>query len=94
MDRKIEDYDQWWYNIGSGMAPVKDEDMEEHANRVGFAAWSFKELLIHQQLEEAVRLLRYLVDIGERVSGEHWKSCTYGARNFLNTFNEEGDNDE
>jgi hypothetical protein len=45
------------------------------------------------QLEEAVRLLRYLVDIGRRVSGPHWTCCTYGARNFLNTFEQEGDND-
>jgi hypothetical protein len=29
----------WWRNIGSGMIPGKDEEQEQHAERVAKAAW-------------------------------------------------------
>ena len=37
MSKKAFTY--WWYNIGSGMTPRKDEDQERHASRVAEAAW-------------------------------------------------------
>ena len=29
----------WWHNIGSGMIPGKNEEQEQHAERVAEAAW-------------------------------------------------------
>ena len=30
---------QWWYNIGSGIQPLKNDDMESHAERISQATW-------------------------------------------------------
>lgn len=32
-------FDDWWSNIGSGLAPQLDEDQYEHAHRVAFASY-------------------------------------------------------
>lgn len=32
-------FEQWWYNIGSGITPRPEEDQETHARRVAKAAW-------------------------------------------------------
>jgi len=34
------EFKDWWYEIGSGLAPKKDEDQEEHARRVAEMAWN------------------------------------------------------
>ncbi len=31
---------QWWHNIGSGIIPREDDDMEDHTKRVSEAAWN------------------------------------------------------
>jgi len=30
---------RWWWDVGSGIAPVPGEDREAHAQRVARAAW-------------------------------------------------------
>ena len=37
---RADDFEQWWRDIGSGIAPRSDEDQEDHAKRVALAAWS------------------------------------------------------
>ena len=32
-------FDRWWRDEGSGMTPLADHDMEEHAQRVSAIAW-------------------------------------------------------
>ena len=32
-------FERWWYNEGSGMPPVGNEDREEHMRRVAEIAW-------------------------------------------------------
>ena len=32
-------FDEWWETEGSGILPIPDEDMKEHAKRVSAAAW-------------------------------------------------------
>lgn len=31
---KMNEFEKWWYNIGSGIIPAKNEDHEEHTKRV------------------------------------------------------------
>ena len=31
---------QWWHNIGSGIQPLKNDDMESHAERISEATWN------------------------------------------------------
>lgn len=31
--------DEWWFNVGSGIAPRPLEDREEHTKRVALAAY-------------------------------------------------------
>ena len=41
-----EAYKAWWHNVGSGIIPLLNEDMEEFAHRITQIAWSngaFKE---------------------------------------------------
>lgn len=30
----MNDFENWWYHIGSGIKPIKNEDNEEHTKRV------------------------------------------------------------
>ena len=32
-------FGDWWMSVGSGLAPQPNEDQEEHAHRVAFAAY-------------------------------------------------------
>lgn len=32
-------YERWWFNEGSGMAPLAGKDAEEHVHRVARIAW-------------------------------------------------------
>jgi hypothetical protein len=41
MNQNIQEhFESWWHNEGSGIAPTKDEDIEEFAKRVTQIAWS------------------------------------------------------
>jgi len=42
----------WWHIIGSGMAPGKDEDAEQHAERVAEAAWDAVASELNERIEE------------------------------------------
>ena len=42
----------WWHNIGSGMIPGKDEDQEQHAERVAEAAWDAISSELSERIEE------------------------------------------
>ena len=35
-----ESFDKWWYDEGSGMPPLPEEDAEAHVRRVCEIAWS------------------------------------------------------
>ena len=43
MNYKIDstDFDEWWYLVGSGLKPSKDDDYETHAKKVceSFLKW-------------------------------------------------------
>jgi hypothetical protein len=53
----------WWYIIGSGMVPGKDEDAEQHAERVAEAAWD----AVASELNERIEELEYEIrDIASR----------------------------
>ena len=32
-------FNEWWYEVGSGITPLPHEDREEHARRVAFRAY-------------------------------------------------------
>lgn len=32
-------FDLWWYNVGSGIAPLPSEELEAFAKRVALHAW-------------------------------------------------------
>ncbi len=32
-------FKEWWHNVGSGIIPFKEADMESHAHRIAKAAW-------------------------------------------------------
>jgi len=34
---RADGFEEWWYEIGSGIAPKPGEDQEEHARRVAIA---------------------------------------------------------
>jgi hypothetical protein len=34
-----EAFDRWWFNEGSGMAPMPDEDQAQHVKRIARIAW-------------------------------------------------------
>lgn len=33
------EFDLWWYNVGSGLPPLPEEDAETHVRRVCKIAW-------------------------------------------------------
>ena len=37
-DQEIE-FNEWWHAVGSGIAPLPDEDQEEFARRVAFRSY-------------------------------------------------------
>jgi hypothetical protein len=37
---QLSEFEEWWYNEGSGIVPEDTEDQEEHAKRVAEAAWN------------------------------------------------------
>jgi hypothetical protein len=43
MDREIENFDQWMYNIGIAIPKRPCEDWEEYVNKVSYAAWKYAE---------------------------------------------------
>lgn len=52
LDKHLEDLKQsekfnlWWDYVGSGILPLAEHDMEEHARRVAYVAWLDRGLLI------------------------------------------------
>ena len=34
-----EAFDRWWFNEGSGMPPLPDQDHEEHTKSIARIAW-------------------------------------------------------
>jgi uncharacterized protein YceH (UPF0502 family) len=42
----------WWHNTGSGMIPGKDEEAEQHAERVAEAAWDAVASELNERIEE------------------------------------------
>jgi hypothetical protein len=40
MDEIDASFKNWWWNEGSGLRPINDEDMEEFAHRISKIAWS------------------------------------------------------
>ena len=45
-------FDYWWHNIGSGMIPGKDEEQEQHAERVAEAAWDAISAELSERIED------------------------------------------
>lgn len=39
MEPHENDFERWWYEVGSGITPMKGEDRETHAHRVAEAAF-------------------------------------------------------
>ena len=37
--KNISNFEDWWYRIGSGIAPHNEEDFEEFAKRIAKEAW-------------------------------------------------------
>ena len=37
---RINEFEEWWYEEGSGIVLEDNEDPEEHAKRVAEAAWN------------------------------------------------------
>jgi len=35
-----EEFERWWHDEGSGMAPEQGEDAETHTHRVAYIAWA------------------------------------------------------
>ena len=34
-------FNQWWFDVGSGIKPFSNHDMEQHAERIAFYAWDY-----------------------------------------------------
>jgi hypothetical protein len=45
-------FDYWWHNTGSGMIPRKDEEAEQHAERVAEAAWDAVAIELNERISE------------------------------------------
>lgn len=61
-----DEFEAWWFALGSGLHPNVDEDKEEHSRRVAQAAWDkATEVLLaerdeaRRQRDEAVAMLRF-----------------------------------
>lgn len=42
---KLTGFDKWWNETGSGIAPMKEEDYEQFAERIARAAWNYAQSL-------------------------------------------------
>ena len=36
----MDKYNEWWFMVGSGIAPKSDDDIESHAMNVSSVAWA------------------------------------------------------
>ena len=43
------EFGQWWKDVGSGITPLQDDDMENHAKRVAEATWNYAIELLDNQ---------------------------------------------
>jgi hypothetical protein len=48
-----EQFEKWWYEVGSGMPPARDESAFFHAERVAKAAWEKCEESLSADLSQA-----------------------------------------
>lgn len=49
-----EDFDRWWREIGSGISPLSQHDMEQHAERVASMAWErceYRESMLRGEID-------------------------------------------
>jgi hypothetical protein len=46
---------KWWYETGSGIVPLPNNDHEEHAERVSRAAWEAASDQLRKERDEARR---------------------------------------
>lgn len=44
-------FNSWWNSVGSGITPITEHDMDEHAKRVAYAAWLDRGTLISNDSE-------------------------------------------
>ena len=44
-------FNSWWNSVGSGITPIAEHDMDEHAKRVAYAAWLDRGTLISNDAE-------------------------------------------
>ena len=53
---------EWWYETGSGIAPLPNHDHEEHAERVARVAWETATEQLRKERDEAKELVKFLID--------------------------------
>lgn len=49
-----EEFDRWWREIGSGISPLSQHDMEQHAERVASMAWErceYRESMLRGEID-------------------------------------------
>jgi hypothetical protein len=47
-----KEFQEWWYNTGSGITPIQNEDQHEHARRVAASAWNAIAAELNDRIEE------------------------------------------
>jgi len=52
----MNDFEKWWYEIGSGIAVLNNQDHEEHAMRISKLAWEAANKQICKERDEARRM--------------------------------------
>jgi hypothetical protein len=52
----MNDFEKWWYEIGSGIAAMPDHDFEEHGGRIAKVAWETATEQLRKERDEARRL--------------------------------------
>ena len=52
----MNDFEKWWYEIGSGIGALPNHDHEEHAMRISKLAWEAANKQICKERDEARRM--------------------------------------
>lgn len=78
-------FNQWWFDVGSGIKPFSNHDMEQHSERIAFYAWDYSSV---RAADEITRLRAELAAIKAKKESYDAVRAEYVRwwRHWLDTF--------
>lgn len=70
------DFELWWNNIGSGVAPMRGDDFESHSYRMGCLFWDW--LQMQESELDALRESNEWVSVDDRLPKDSACILTFG----------------